>query len=121
MQIKKALVNDRLRFSKVFWKFRISTIYNFKVIYPWNLLFFEKVAYFLTVSIVFSVYEQNLKKAKTWIAMKAKNSVFVIFVEAIIYLLLHNLHNCTFNKRGNIEAVVPEFCLEMLIWKNRIF
>ena len=29
--------------------------------------------------------------------MNAKNSVFVICVEAIIYLLLQNLHDCTFN------------------------
>ena len=28
--------------------------------------------------------------------MNAEISVFVIFVEAIIYLLLHNLHDCTF-------------------------
>ena len=28
--------------------------------------------------------------------MKAKISVFVMCVEAIIYLLLYNLHDCTF-------------------------
>ena len=39
MQIEKALINDRLRVSKVSWKFHIPTIYNFEVIYPWNLLF----------------------------------------------------------------------------------
>ena len=39
MQIEKALINDRLRISKLSWKSRISTIYNFAVIYPWNLLF----------------------------------------------------------------------------------
>ena len=55
MEIEKALINDRLRVSKVSWKFRILTIYNFAVIYPWNLLISYKVAYFLTVSIVFSV------------------------------------------------------------------
>ena len=32
---------------------------NFAVIYPWNFLFSEKVACFLTLSIVFSVYKQN--------------------------------------------------------------
>ena len=57
----KALINDRLRVSRVPWKFRIPTIYNFAVLYPWNLLFSEKVAYFLTVSIFFSIYEQNFK------------------------------------------------------------
>ena len=59
MQIEKALINGRLRILKVSWKFRIPTIYNFVVIYPGNLLFFEKVAYFLTVSIIFSVSKQN--------------------------------------------------------------
>ena len=39
MQIEKALINNRLRVSKVSWKFRIQNIYNFLVIYPWNLLF----------------------------------------------------------------------------------
>ena len=29
--------------------------------------------------------------------MNAKISVFVICVEAIIYLFLHNFHDCTFN------------------------
>ena len=29
MQIDKALINDRLRVSKVFWKFGIPTIYDF--------------------------------------------------------------------------------------------
>ena len=59
MQIEKAPINNRLRVSKVSWKVRISIIWNFAVIYPWNLLFSLKVDYFLTVSIVFSVYEQN--------------------------------------------------------------
>ena len=39
MQIEKARIDDRLRVSKVSWKFRIPTIYNFAVINPWNLLF----------------------------------------------------------------------------------
>ena len=30
--------------------------------------------------------------------MNAKMSVFVICVEAIIYFLLYNLHDCTFKK-----------------------
>ena len=55
MQIEKALINDCLRVSKVSRKFCIPTIHNFAV----NLLFSEKVAYFLSVPIVFSVYKQN--------------------------------------------------------------
>ena len=39
MQIGKALINDRWLVSKVSWKFGISVIYNFPVIYPWNFLF----------------------------------------------------------------------------------
>ena len=35
----KVMSNDRLRVSKVSWKFRISTFYNFAVIYPWNFPF----------------------------------------------------------------------------------
>ena len=38
MQIEKALINNRLGVSKVSGKFRIPTIYNHTVIYPWNLL-----------------------------------------------------------------------------------
>ena len=59
MQIEKALKNDPLRVLKISRKFRIPAIYNFAVIYASNFLFSEKVAYFLTVSIVFSVYIQN--------------------------------------------------------------
>ena len=35
--------------------------------------------------------------------MNAKISVFVICVEVIIYLLLHNLHDCTFNVLSNFQ------------------
>ena len=59
IQIVKVLINDHLRVSKVSWKLRIANIYNFAVIYPWNLLFSLKVAYLLIVSIVFSIYKQN--------------------------------------------------------------
>ena len=36
--------------------------------------------------------------------MNVKLSVLVIYVEAIIYLLLYNLHHCTFNNIGSILA-----------------
>ena len=36
--------------------------------------------------------------------MNAKVSAFVICVEAIIYLLLYNLHDCTFNARWQIDG-----------------
>ena len=38
----------------------------------------------------------RLNNLKTRTAMNAKISVFVVCVEAIIYLLLYNLHDCTF-------------------------
>ena len=53
MQIEKSLINDRSSISKVSWKFRIPIINNFVVIDTRNLLFFEKVAYLLTVSNAF--------------------------------------------------------------------
>ena len=60
MHIERALMNDHLRVWKVSSKFCIPTLYNFAVNCLWNLLFSWKVAYFLTVSNVFSVYKQNL-------------------------------------------------------------
>ena len=38
--------------------------------------------------------------------MHAKNSVFVICVEAIIYLLVHNLHDCTNYDRTLIYQII---------------
>ena len=35
--------------------------------------------------------------------MNAKISVFVIYVEAVTYLLLYNLHDCTFNQKNFYE------------------
>ena len=42
MQIEKALINDQLAVSKVFWKFHIPTNYNFAVIYSETGYFLEK-------------------------------------------------------------------------------
>ena len=42
MEIEKALINDRLRLigvSRVSWNVHIPIIYNFTVIYPWNVIF----------------------------------------------------------------------------------
>ena len=43
MQIEEALTDDRLRVSKVYWKFHIPALYNFAVIYPWNLQFLMRI------------------------------------------------------------------------------
>ena len=106
MKIERTLINDHLRVSKIFWKLCIPNIYNFAVIYLWNLQFLKNLAYFLTVSIVFSVYKQNLwlnnLKART--AINAKISVFVICVKAIICLLLYNLHDSTFKRETYLKV-----------------
>ena len=60
MQIEKLLINDCLCVLSVPWKFYILTIYSFVVIHPWNLLFSLKVAYNLTISIVFYGCKQSL-------------------------------------------------------------
>ena len=39
----------------------------------------------------------RLNNLKTRTAKIAEISVFVIFIETVIYLLLYNLHGCTFN------------------------
>ena len=112
MQTEKVLINDRLRVSKVSWKFQIPTIYTFAVIYLWNLLFSLKVAYILTVSIVFSVYKQTsrLNNLNIRRSMNIKISVFAFCAEAIIYLLLHNLCDNTFNER----RLETDFCSKCL-------
>ena len=61
MQIEKALTNYYLHVSEVSWKFYTPAMYNFAVIYTWNLQFSEKATYFLKVSIVFSVYKENYR------------------------------------------------------------
>ena len=38
-RLKKTLINDRFLVSKESWNFHIPTVYNFALIYPWNLLF----------------------------------------------------------------------------------
>ena len=42
--------------------------------------------------------------------MNAKISVLVICVKAIIYLLLYNLHSCTFKKQTQVQVLSCEFC-----------
>ena len=64
MRVENRLINGYLRVSKISRKFCISIIYDIAVIYLWNLLFFKKGVYFLTVSIAFSGYKQNLNRAQ---------------------------------------------------------
>ena len=47
--------------------------------------------------------------------MNAKLSVFDICVEAIIYLLSHNLHDCTFNNMySRLYTFKPCRCMNVL-------
>ena len=52
--------------------------------------------------------------------MDAKISMRVICVEAIIYLLLHNLHDSTFKSRFIQLALIPEQGLISKLQPNRI-
>ena len=40
--------------------------------------------------------------------MNAKISVFVVCVEVIMYLLLYNLHDCTYDFRGDIVFCIKD-------------
>ena len=55
IQIEKTLISNRLCVSKVSWKCRIPTIYNFPELSRDICYFLEN--YFLTVVLVFSVYK----------------------------------------------------------------
>ena len=48
----------------------------------------------------------RLNNLKTRSAMNAKISVFVICVEAITYLLLNNLHDCTFKEWNKLDTKI---------------
>ena len=119
MQIEKPQINDCFRVWRVLWKFRILIICNFVVIHMWKFWFSKKVAYFLTRSMVFSVSSKQsllrLNNFKTIEAMNVKFSRFVIYVEAIIYLVLYNLHDRTFNCRRLLlkncqKLLSPKYC-----------
>ena len=65
---------------------------------------------------VFFVYNKTLglSNLKTRTAMNAEISVFVVCVEAIRYLSLHNWHNCT----PKDPSVFKNFPLLMFFKKN---
>ena len=56
-----------------------------------------------------------LNNSKTKRAMNAKISILVICVEAITYVLLHNLHDSTLNLMHNICFVLRIFLRSLLI------
>ena len=63
------------------------------------------LAYFL-LSFLFMIKTLRIINLKTRTAMNAKILVPVICVEAILYLLLCNLHDCTFRHCINILLCV---------------
>ena len=95
IQTDKALINKH-----VFQKYPEISHSN----YPWFCSYLPvKIAGFLNISLLFHSFcclfylQTKLYRSITRTAMNAKNSVFVIFIEAIIYLSLYNFHDCTFN------------------------
>ena len=49
--------------------------------------------------------------------MNVKISVFVICAEVIIYFLLHNLHDCTFNLLGSFPISVIDSINTLMIYQ----
>ena len=64
------------------------------------------------MSFLFVNKTSRLNNPKTRPAMNVKISVFVICVEAIIYLLLYNLHECTFNSWHHNYETSMKMCWE---------
>ena len=61
----------------------------------------------------------NNLKART--AMNVKISLLVISIEAIVYLLLYNLHDCTFNTALNTLRLLAYFRLMLSIYTTDVF
>ena len=83
------------------------------------MLFFSKVAYFFFYRLFLFVNKTLwLNNFKTRADMNAKIPVSVICVEAIIYLLLYNLIDCTFKKCQDLQC---ECCKSLLLFKEYTF
>ena len=63
----------------------------------------------------------RLNNLKTWTAMNAKMPVFVIFVDVIIYVLLNNLHDCTFNGKLYFSCISTITNIKCVMFNNFIF
>ena len=111
MQIEKALINNRLRVLKISRKFGISTIYIFCCNLP--VKFLKRSLLFNSFYCLFCLLTK-LDGSKTKTAINVKISVLVIFVEAIIYFLLYNLHDCT------SETIVKEIGIKYLNWTQQV-
>ena len=58
----------------------------------------------------------QLNNSKTKTAVNAKMSIFVICVEVIIYLLLHNLHDCIF--KANLSQRSSKVLVHTMVHKR---
>ena len=107
MQIGKALMNHRISVSKVSWKYLPV---KFAIFLKSSLLFNSFYCLLLLINKTL-----RLNTLKTRAAMNAKLSVFDICVEVIIYLLSHNLHDCTFNNMySGLYTFKPCRCMNIL-------
>ena len=88
----------------------------------------QQFAIFLKNSLLFSQFLFSLLFIiigsitwKTRTAMNAKISVFVVCFEAITYLLLYNLHDCTFEKRFGIWLLLTLYFLWVSFLESELF
>ena len=72
------------------------------------------------MSVLFINKTSQLNNLKTRTPMNAKISLFVIYVEAIIYLLLCNLHDCTFKYFSNNIIFLKDLCFRLIFMWRRI-
>ena len=90
----------------VFQKYPENFAFQFSSNFPMRFAIFLKSSlFFKSFYLFFSVYKQNfaLNNLKTITAINAQISVFVIYVEAIIYLL-YNLNHCTFKNSHHLNG-----------------
>ena len=64
------------------------------------IIFYNLLLSFLFINKTLWLNNLNTMNTITWTSMNPKTSVFVICGEAIISLLLYNLHDCTFQEKN---------------------
>ena len=119
MQIGKASINACFRVSKASRKSRIPTIYNFAVIYPWNLPFFKKGLLF-SIFFFFSAYKQNFMAQE--ISNLAKISVYLFLLKwwyicHYVICITVPLNMC-YHKHEILVHVVAHV---LIVWKYKHF
>ena len=114
--------------SLTFFKSILKILYSNYLSFCSNLP--VKVAIFLKSSLLFTSFYclfclQNkalrINNLKTRTAMNLKISVLVISIEAILHLLLYNLHDCVFNTALNTLYLLAHFRLMLSIYTTDVF